>query len=141
MNKKALGGLVVLSGITLIGFVWFKKNKPNLGSDQLKNLTAQSNNISTGADEIDKPFQYSQQALQNQDTNTYNHSLFQPNYTNLTPKEIKDLGIAVNQSCPSCANLGTGVSNQITQNMQNADFSQLGNLGLANIDWSNIKIK
>jgi hypothetical protein len=58
MNKKALGGLVMLGGIAFIGFIWFKKNKPNISNKQLEYLTSQSNNLNAGANNIDKPFDY-----------------------------------------------------------------------------------
>lgn len=143
MNKKALGGVIILGGLAFIGLIWFKRNKPTLGSKQLAQLQAQSNNLATSADAIDKPFEYSQQVIQGQGANPYVTSLFEPNFNNLTPKEKEELAVAVNNACPSCSGLdfSANISNQIAQNMQNADFSQLANLNLANIDWSNIKIK
>lgn len=143
MKKESIGALFILGGIAMIGFIWFKRNKPNLASSQLASLTAQSNNLATSADTIDKPFEYSQDAINNNGSNPYSHGLFEPNYTNMTPQQIKALGDAVNQACPSCAglaNLGTG---QIAQNLQNssASLNQLGSLNLSNVDWSNIKIK
>jgi hypothetical protein len=141
MNKKTLGVVIVLGGIAFIGFIWFKRNKPTVGIAQLDKLKAQSNNLATSADSIDKPFQYTQQAVQNQGTNPYIKSLFEPNFDNLTVKEKEELRLAVNSVSPYSANIDNIVTGQIALNMQNADFSQLGNLGLANIDWSNIKIQ
>lgn len=142
MKKESIGSVVILVGIGIIGFIWFKRNKPTTAEKQLADLTAQSNALNTGsAETIDKPFEYSQQTINSAGSNPYSSSTVGDMYSNLTPAEIKSLGEAVNQACPSCAgldNIGTG---QIAINMQNADFSQLGNLGLANIDWSNIKIK
>lgn len=140
MNKRALEGILILGGIAFIGFIWFRRNKPTLASTQLEKLKAQSNNLATSADSIDKPFEYSQQQIQNQGGNPYVDNLFAPNFSNLTPKEKEDLAVSVNNACPSCTNLDDLVTGQIALNMQNADFSQLGNIGMANIDWSNIKI-
>jgi hypothetical protein len=141
MKKQNIGAVVILVGIGIIGFMWFKRNKPTTADKQLADLTAQSNALNTGsAESIDKPFEYSQQTINSAGSNPYTISTVGDMYSNLTPAEIKALGEAVNQACPSCAGLGNIGGNMITQNMQNADFSQLGNLGLANIDWSNIKI-
>lgn len=58
MKKESLGSLVILAGIGIIGFVWFKRNKPTTADKQLADLTAKSNSI---ADSIDKPFVYTEQ--------------------------------------------------------------------------------
>jgi hypothetical protein len=142
MKKENLGLAVIVAGIGIIGFMWFKRNKPTTADKQLADLTAQSNALNTGSTEsIDKPFEYSQEVINSAGSNPYTTSTVGDMYSNLTPAEIKALGEAVNQACPSCAGLGNIGTGQIAINMQNADFSQLGNLGLANIDWSNIKIK
>jgi hypothetical protein len=60
MKKKSLGALVILAGIGLIGFIWFKKNKPTMSDKQLADLTAQSN-----AENIDKPFEYGDANIKN----------------------------------------------------------------------------
>ena len=141
MKKESIGLLVILGGVAIIGFIWFKRNKPTTSDKQFADLQAQSNALNTGSVEsIAKPFEYSQQVINSAGSNPYSSSTVGDMYSNLTPAEIKSLGEAVNQACPSCASLGNIGTSQITQNMQNADFSQLGNLGLANIDWSNIKI-
>jgi hypothetical protein len=142
MKKENIGSVVILVGIGIIGFIWFKRNKPTTSDKQLADLTAQSNALNTGsAENIDKPFEYSQEVINTAGSNPYSSSTVGDMYSNMTPAEINALGEAVNQACPSCAGLANLGTSQITQNMQNADFSQLGNLGLANIDWSNIKIK
>ena len=142
MKKESLGLLVILGGVAIIGFIWFKRNKPQIAQSQLAKLTAQSNNLATSADTIDKPFEYSDDVINNSGINPNSSGGM---FSNLTPTQVKDLGNAVNQACPSCSNLdfGASISNQITQNMQNAnlDFSHLGDLHLANLDFSNIKIK
>jgi hypothetical protein len=143
MKKQNIGMLVILGGVAIIGFFWFKRNKPQLAKSQLADLTAQSNSLSAGADTIDKPFVYSQNATSG--VNPYTSSTLSSGgmYSNLTPAEVTALTVAVQQACPSCSNLdiGTSISNQISQGLQNVDFSQLSSLGLANLDFSNIKIK
>ena len=141
MKKESIGLVVILGGVAFIGFIWFNRNKPKLADKQLADLTAQSNSLQAGADTIDKPFEYGQDAINNAGSNPYTSSTTGNMYSNMTPAEVKALGEAVNQACPSCAGLANFGTSQITLNMQNADFSQLSNLGLANIDWSNIKIK
>ncbi len=134
MKKENIGAVVILAGITIIGFIWFKRNKPTTADKQLTDLTNKSTGLKVGSvEDIDKPFQYNQEIINNAGHNMY---------SNLTPAEIKELKDAVNQACPSCANLdfGANLSNQIAQGLQNVDFSHL-NLGFPNIDWSNIKIK
>jgi hypothetical protein len=72
MKKSNLGALVILAGIGIIGFIWFKRNKPTTADKQLADLTAQSNALNTGsAENIDKPFEYSQQILTTQGQNPY----------------------------------------------------------------------
>ena len=62
MKKSSLGALVILGGIAMIGFTWFRRNKPTTADTQLADLTAQSNSLQAGADTIDKPFEYSQRS-------------------------------------------------------------------------------
>lgn len=141
MKKQNIGAVVILAGIGIIGFMWFKRNKPNTADKQLTDLTAQSNALNTGsAESIDKPFEYSQQAINSAGSNPYSNSTVENLYSNLTPAEIKALSVSINQACPNCSTLGNFGTSQIAINTQNADFSQLGNIGMANIDWSNIKI-
>lgn len=133
MGKGSIGGIIILGGIAFIGFVWFKKNKPQLSEKQLSDLTTKSNSIQAGA--IDKPFEYSQSVINNVGVNPYVESTFIMG--DLTPKQEKD----IKNSIGEIYDPNTMITNQIAQNMKNADFSQLSNLGLDKIDWSNIKIK
>ena len=135
MKKQNIGLVVILGGVAFIGFIWFKRNKPQLSDKQLADLTAQSNSLQAGADTIDKPFQYGQDAINNAGSNPYSNSTFTMGA--LTAQESQ----AIKDSIGTIFDPSAMISNQIALNMQNADFSQLGNLGLANIDWSNIKIK
>lgn len=127
MNKKSLGGLIILGGFALIGFVWFRRNKPAIADTQLEDLKIQSNNLATTADSIDKDFEYSEEVKASQGVNPYVWSL-DLDYTNLTPKQKEDLDMSV--ICPLCSGLNFGgkTSKEISQNLQK-------------INWSNIKIK
>ena len=50
-TKNKIGALVVLGGIAVLGYVYFKKNKPTVASTQLKKLEELSNSYKTGGDE------------------------------------------------------------------------------------------
>lgn len=135
MKKESVGMILILGGIAFIGIIWFKRNKPQVSEKQLADLTAKSNSIQAGADTIDKPFEYGQSAISNVGVNPYVESTFtMGDVTDEQWKKIKD-------SIGTIFDPNTMISNQISENMKNADFSQLGNLGLANLDFSNIKIK
>jgi hypothetical protein len=141
MKKGNLGILIILGGVALMGYVWFKKNKPSISDKQLADLTAQSNALNTGRVEtIDKPFQYTQEQINNAGSNPYSQNTFSPDYSTLSPENIKQLEASINQICPNCAGLDTLGTNQIALNMQNADLSQLGNFNFGSVNWSNIKI-
>jgi hypothetical protein len=71
MKKSNLGALVVLAGIAIIGFVWFRKNKPTTSDKQLADLIAKSNSIEY---DIDKPFQYTEEQKKNRLKNPYSSS-------------------------------------------------------------------
>lgn len=72
MKKESLGALVILAGIGVIGFVWFRRNKPTTADKQLADLTAQSNSLkSDNIDTIDKPFEYSQETIKTKDKNPF----------------------------------------------------------------------
>jgi hypothetical protein len=132
MKKENLGALVILAGIGVIGFIWFKRNKPTTADKQLTDLTAQSNALNTGSTgDIDKPFEYSEEQKSSAGINPYTNSTIDAKdmYSNLTPAEVKALKEAVNQACPSCA----GLANIGAINMDNVDFSNLGNIGFTNI--------
>lgn len=132
MKKESIGALVILGGIALIGFIWFKRNKPTTSDVQLAELTAESNKLLAGRNEdLDKAFEIDKESI----NNPYRGIDVSPTY--LTVKEQNEITKAIGVIFdPSVM-----VSNQISQNMQNADFSQLGNIGVANIDFTNIKIK
>ena len=127
MNKKSLGGLIILGGVALIGFVWFRRNKPSIADKQLQDLKNQSNNLATSADSIDKAFEYSEEVKASQGANPYVWSL-DIDYTNLTPKQREDLDMSI--ICPLCSGLNFEgkASKEVSQNLRK-------------VNWSNIKIK
>jgi len=146
MKKENIGLVVILGGVAFIGFIWFNRNKPKLADKQLADLTAQSNSLQAGADTIDKPFEYSEDVKNSAGSNPYTSSTTGNMYSNMTPAEIKALGEAVNQACPSCAGLGNIGTGQIALNIQNSGLNQLSNydfstVNWSNLDFSNIKIK
>jgi hypothetical protein len=124
-TKEKVGALIILGGVALIGFYWFKKNKPTIASSQAKGLEALSNFYKTGGTD---------EALIKGYTppDTQQISLAQVDYSNLTPKEKEDLKKAIG-TIPDPSSL---VSNQISQNMQNADFSSLANSGIVGVTFN-----
>lgn len=93
MKKGNIGALIILAGIGVIGFIWFKRNKPTTADKQLADLTAQSNALNTGsAETIDKPFEYSQDTINNAGSNPYSSSTtISGMYSDMTPAEVKAL--------------------------------------------------
>jgi hypothetical protein len=133
MKKENIGTVIILLGIGLIGLIWFKRNKPTTGDKQLSDLKAKSNNLATTADSIDKPFEYSQETLQNQGANPYTSSTLAMG--TLTPQQIKD----IKDSIGTILDPSAIYSGQI--NLQNSNLNQFSNYDFSNVDWSNIKIK
>jgi hypothetical protein len=123
--KNKIGGLVILVGIALIGLYWFKKNKPTLSLSQAKELEALNNFYKTGGtdDALIKGIDI---------TPSSNISLANVNYSNLTPKELEDLRKAIG-TIPDPSKI---TSNQISQNLQGADFSNLSSLGIAGVTFN-----
>jgi hypothetical protein len=71
MKKEYIGGLIILGGVAFMGYTWFKRNKPTIANKQLTDLTNQLNNLSTSADTIDKPFEYTQTVKDTQGQNPF----------------------------------------------------------------------
>jgi hypothetical protein len=135
MKKESLGGLIILAGIGFIGFIWFKRNKPTTADKQLADLTAQSNALNTGSVEsIDKPFEYTEEQKSKYGRNPYTYSFYSDKevknwYKDMTPAELEALKKSIG-NIPDPSAIGTS---QIALNMQNVDFSKLGNIGFTNI--------
>jgi hypothetical protein len=124
-TKEKIGALIILGGVALIGFYWFKKNKPTIASSQAKGLEELSNFYKTGGTDESLIKGYTP-------TNAPQISLAQVDYSNLTPKEKEDLKKAIG-TLPDPSAL---VSNQIAQNLQGADFSNLSSLGIAGVTFN-----
>jgi hypothetical protein len=118
MKKSSLGALVILGGIAMIGFTWFRRNKPTTADAQLADLTAQSNSLQAGADTIDKPFEYSQDTINNQGQNPYSSSI-------LSPAEQQQVNQAVTENIDCGLGLawstGTDCTNYNIQHQQMAN--------------------
>ena len=117
-TKNKVGVLVILGGIALIGVYWFKKNKPTVGQSQAKGLQALSDFYKTGGTDDELIKGYTPAPIQD-------ISLAQVDYSKMTTKEIEDL----KKSIGTIADPSKLVSNQISQNLQGADFTNW-NLGL-----------
>jgi hypothetical protein len=124
-TKDKIGALIILGGVALIGVYWFKKNKPTLASKQAKGLEALSNFYKTGGTDETLIKGYTPPEIQQ-------ISLAQVDYSKLTPKELEDLKKAIG----TIPDPSASISNQISQNMQNADFSNLSNLGIAGVTFN-----
>jgi len=133
MKKQNIGAVVILAGIGIIGFIWFKRNKPTTADKQLAELTAQSNTLNTGsAESIDKPFEYSQQTINSAGSNPYTESTFTWVNEDLTPKEYQDIKNAIGTiNDPSAIFSGQVV-------LDNSNLNQLSNYDFSNVNWSNL---
>jgi hypothetical protein len=136
--KNKIGALVVLGGIALLGLYWFKKNKPTTSSSQAKGLQALSDFYKTGGGNeetfIKGQSGYSPTRAGDITVGGVSQSILtNVDYTKLTPKELEDLKKSMAQFNIPESNIMTS---QLQQNMQNLDFSNLSNLGLAGITFN-----
>jgi hypothetical protein len=153
-TKNKVGVLVILGGLALIGIYWFKKNKPTIGQSQAKGLEALSNFYKTGGTDDEYIKGYKAPTTSQSSIGSF-----------ISVKESKAIGDSINcggdgmlgrlagidcteyckkypNDCKYTPNTSGGIfSSQMTQNLQSADFSSLSNLGLAGLDFSNIKLK
>jgi predicted ATP-grasp superfamily ATP-dependent carboligase len=136
-NKNKIGALVLLGGIALLGYVYFKKNKPTVASSQAKGLQALSNYYQTGSggfeETLIKGSGYTPPKAGEITIGGVEQSLLTNlDYRKLTPKEVEDL----KQSIGTIPDPASAITNQIAQNMQNADFSNLSSLGIAGLTFT-----
>jgi hypothetical protein len=119
MKNSNLGAVVILGGIAMIGFTWFRRNKPTTANKQLADLTAQSNALNVGSlENIDKPFEYSQETIDNQGQNPYSSSILSPaeqQQVNQNVRENIDCGLGLAWST------GTDCTNYNIQHQQSAN--------------------
>ena len=94
-NKNKIGALVILGGIALLGYVYFKKTKPTVAQTQLQGLKNLNNyyGSGTGAQEDTKiDVSYIPQQAGNVVVGGLQQSMLTNlDYTKLTPKENEDL--------------------------------------------------
>jgi hypothetical protein len=137
-NKNKIGALVLLGGIALLGYVYFKKNKPTVASSQAKGLQALSNYYQTGSGGFDETLIKSQSAYTPPKAGEITVGgvsqslLANVDYTKLTPKQVEEL----KQSIGTIPDPASAITNQIAQNMQNADFSNLSSLGIVGVTFT-----
>jgi hypothetical protein len=136
-TKEKIGSLIILGGVALIGFYWFKKNKPNIASSQAKGLKALSNFYQSGAGGFEDTFIGKSQIKYTNPSEREKCGITQSWYAdvcyeNLTPKEKEDLKKAIG-TIPDPSLIA---SNQIGQNLQGADFSNLSSLGIAGVTFN-----
>jgi hypothetical protein len=127
MKNSNLGAVVILAGIGIIGFIWFKRNKPTTADKQLADLTAKSNALNTGSVEtIDKPFEYSQDTINNQGQNPYAPST-------LSSAEQAEINQAVRENIDCGLGLawstGTDCTNYNIQHQQQANPNNIATSG------------
>ena len=140
-NKNKIGALVILGGIALLGYVYFKKTKPTVAKSQSEGLKNLSNFYKSGAggqEDTKIDVSYVAPTAGNFVLGGVSQSMLTNlDYTKLTPKESEDLKVAIDRVCPSCATLGNigmpTLSQQTVYDLQNMQT------GLAGIDFSNLK--
>lgn len=137
-TKEKIGTLVILGGVALIGVYWFKKNKPTIASSQSKGLQALSNYYQTGSGAFEETLIKGQggytppQAGEITIGGVKQSLLANVDYSKMTPKQIEDLRKAIG-TIPDPSNI---TSNQISQNLQSANFSNLANLGITGVTFN-----
>jgi predicted negative regulator of RcsB-dependent stress response len=125
-NKKKIGALIVLGGIALLGYSYFKKNKPTVASSQANQLERESDLYKKGIIKDDTVIKGVN--LQNATTDRYG-GLF-----SMSEKDLAQVqqNIDINMT----KFFGGNAPNQMAQNFQNTDFSTLPDL--SKIDWSKV---
>lgn len=54
METKKIGALVILGGIAILGYVYFKKNKPTTSESQIKEIERKEKELAQSMTDIDK---------------------------------------------------------------------------------------
>jgi hypothetical protein len=90
MNKTNLGSVIILIGVAVIGFIWFKKNKPTIADKQLEDIKSKSNNV---ADKIDIRFSEQGEAkIEKEKIAQKNWELFSVPLNESQKKELQNAG-------------------------------------------------
>lgn len=139
-NKNKIGALVMLGGIALLGYYYFKKNKPTIAGTQLGGLENLSNYYKSGGTQVDTALNSNVQYVATTQKDVIDKGVggVLSSFNNLTELESQKLKESIDKVCPSCAtleNIGMPTLSQQT-------ISELQNMqtGLGNINFSNIKI-
>jgi hypothetical protein len=153
-NKNKIGALVMLGGIALLGYYYFKKNKPTTASTQLVGLENLSNYYKSGGTQEDTKINvdYTVQPINNKFQDSLGSSPF------LDPAFAKQLQDANREAKENMAIYGTpnnpnkpiDTSNYIIPELANFGKITLNqeainsianmNTGLAGINFSNLKV-
>jgi hypothetical protein len=122
MKNSSLGSLIFLAGISLVGFIWFKRNKVTIGEEQLEKISKES----AGINSIDKPFKYDEGFIQNSIKNPYSLQF-------LTDKEqaIINQNVKENIDCGSVLAFlsGTDCTNYNIRQQQEANPNNINTQG------------
>lgn len=125
-NKNKIGALVILGGIAVLGYVYFKKTKPTVATSQLKGLKAVSDYYKAGYGGQEEtllqgtayvPLKSGEIVIGGVPQSIYANV----DYTKMTPKEKADLKASIGEIYDP----KTAILNQIAENMKNADFTNL----------------
>jgi hypothetical protein len=114
-TKNKIGVLVILGGIALLGYSWFKKNKPTVASTQLKGLEELSNYYKSGVGANEETYIKGNAYVA---PKVEGISLVQLDFNNLTPKALEDIKMAIG----TISDPTTSISDQIAKNLENKDF-------------------
>jgi hypothetical protein len=109
MKNSSLGSLIFLAGISLVGFIWFRRNKVTIGEEQLEKISKES----AGINSIDKPFKYDEGFVQNSIKNPYTLQF-------LTDKEQA----IINQNVKENIDCGLGLAWSTGTNCTNYNIQQ-----------------
>lgn len=141
-NKNKIGALLVLGGLALIGYYYFKKNKPTIAKVQSQGLKDLSNFYKSGGAMEDTKISQLTNFIPPTQGNVVVGGLEQTmltnlDYTKLSPKESEDLKVAIDRVCPSCSTLGNigmpTLSQQAIYDFQNMKT------GLEGLNFKNLK--
>ncbi len=156
-NKNKIGAIILLGGIAVLGYVYFKKRKPVVATTQLKGLEELSNFYKSGGAKDDTKINvdYTIQPITNSFQDSIGSSIFlDPSFAkqlqnaDIEKRENLELyGVPYNPNKPidnsksmfpeleGLNNLGKITLSEEAVN----NLSQLSNLGLDKIDWSKVK--
>lgn len=139
-NKNKIGALVIISGIALLGYAYFRKNKPSIASSQLTGLENLSNYYKSGGAQEDTAIKGGATYIPTTEKDIIDKGVggVLSSFQNLTQAETQKLKESIDKVCPSCStldNLGMPtLSQQTTSELQNMKT------GLEGFTFSNIKI-